>query len=58
MSLSFKAEKKSKISENLKKREDDLQREKNRALYICDDTRFYDVIRRNFEKSSSREINL
>ena len=52
-SLSFKAEKKGKKQE--KKREGDLQREKNPEN--CD-TRTYDVIRQNFEKSSSHEINL
>ena len=52
MSLSFKAEKKGKNAR--KEREDDLQREKTENC----DTRTYDVISRNFEKSSSHEINL
>ena len=52
MSLSFKAEKKVKKQE--KKREDDLQRGKTENY----DTRTYYVIGRNFEKSSSHEINL
>ena len=51
-SLSFKAEKKGKKQE--KKREDDLQLKKTESC----DTRTYDVIRRNVEKSCSHEINL
>ena len=54
MSLSFKAEKKGKKKSEKNKIEDDLQREKNPEY--CD-TRT-DEIRRNFYKSSSREINL
>ena len=54
MSLSFKAENKKVKKKQEKKREDDLQREKTENC----DTRTYDVIRRNFKKSSSREINL
>ena len=53
MYLRFKAEKKG--NKPKKKREDDLQRGKTPEN--CN-TRTYDVIRRNFEKSSSREINL
>ena len=51
MSLNCKAEKK--VKKVRKKREDDLQREKTENCF----TRTYDVIRRNFEKSSSHEIN-
>ena len=51
--LSFKAEKKVKKQE--RKRDDDLQREKKTEN--CD-TRTYNVIRRNLEKSSGHEIDL
>ena len=53
MYLSFKAEKKVKKNEKRKK-EDDLRRKKTKHC----NTRTYDVIIRNFRKSSSREINL
>ena len=55
MSLSFKAEKK-KVKKA--KRENDLQQKKNNTKTEHCDTRTHDVIRRNFEESSSREINL
>ena len=49
MSLSFEVKKK-----RTKKREDDFQRDKKEHC----DTRTHDVIKRNFKKISSHEINL
>ena len=54
MFLSYKAEKK-KVKKS-EKREDDLQRKKKTTEHC--DTRTHDVIRRNFEKSSSHGIYL
>ena len=53
MSLSFKAEKK--VKKHWRKEKMTYSGEKNPEN--CD-TQTYDVIRRNFEKSSSHEINL
>ena len=53
MFFSFKAEKKSR---KCQKRKDDLQWEKKPECWILELTTY--VIRQNFEKSSSREINL
>ena len=46
-----------KVKRQKKKVEDELQWEKKTKTENCD-TRTYDVIRRNFEKSSNREINI
>ena len=43
------------LRKNVKKRKKKIEDEKTE--HVCD-TRTHDVIRRNFEKRSSREINL
>ena len=54
MSLSFKAEKKGKKARKEKRRWFTAGKKNPENC----DTRTYDVIRRNFEKSNSHEINL
>ena len=54
MSLSFKAEKKSKKKKGKRKEKMIYSGKKTEHC----DTRTHDIIRRNFKKSSSRKINL
>ena len=46
------------VKKREKKREDDLHLQQGKKTLENCDTRTYDVIKRNFETSSSHEINL